>query len=330
MNSSAFSKGEENMDLQYNLSNSSFLEFVEKELFASGRESEDVSLISERLLIDGFHINFDVIDGQDLVLNVSSKNSEEKRVLNVHSIILRSKSDFFNCFLSKRWNNERKISIRLPLPRCITYFENIIHYLYGSDLKLSIGNVWIYYCLADYYLIPCLKSLCCRFWLKFLECKNKLADDNTKIEKNSIVNSNLSDIELVNIIKYTENPLKRLAARCLMIRYGNLLQKKRLLNSQLRTLSSDVFASMLTSTNEFFNEEELLKLALYWLTLQSKIKKLSTGVVEDVLSKIRYDLLSKECLKKLSENLSIKYHFARSKVLKICVINACKRKKKFT
>ena len=108
----------------------------------------------------------------DVILEVGS--GDEQARLKAHKVVLCAASPFFYNALKSDMKEKKEGLIRLE-ETSKAVMEEVLKYLYTGHVDINDGNVFDLLAVADYFLIPSLKTLCVRVLLQALSLSSCIA-----------------------------------------------------------------------------------------------------------------------------------------------------------
>ena len=93
----------------------------------------------------------------DFVLRVKGTHLE----FHLHKVIVASQSEYFNAMFSGRWKESVSNTCELELEEPLTeVMEGFINFMYTGKVSMTLRDFWLYFILADRYLVNSLREAC--------------------------------------------------------------------------------------------------------------------------------------------------------------------------
>lgn len=221
----------------------------------------------------------------------------------LHRVILASRSEFFkSVFTGKGRKETSPSSVDLEID---DHFEKVLEpflkFFYGFPVDISKENMWLYYFLAEQYMVDDLSKVCAAYLRENLGITKRKRGDTMALDPSN----SFSVQEVVDVYEQFKNDhVKTLAASNLMARLDGMPPDLWL------SLSKECVCAILNSETSVLSEKDLFLRAVAWLkqggdlnlsssqsikpevSLSSSQETLRTQA-ETVLSSIRYCHMSK-------------------------------------
>ena len=221
---------------------------------------------------------FNKPDMSDLKLNINDSSLE----FYVHRIILSSRSEYFKkMFTGDGWRESKCSTVDLTVEEEYEpVFENFLKFMYGFPIDICKENMWLYYYLADEYLVEDLTRACAAYSRENLQVtKRRLASRSDTGASAMDASTCFTPAEVADIFNtFTVDVVKTYAASNLFARFDAIDIDLWL------TFGKELVCAILNSGICLVSEQDLFVKAIAWLRHDEN----RADDAEDVLSAIRF------------------------------------------
>lgn len=161
----------------------------------------------------------------DFTLKIKSSGEEYR----LHKIILSSLSGFFRGLFANEWAETKKGVCELDVePECLEVFPQFLQFFYTGKAEMDIRTFWLFFILADKYIVQTLATVCHDFVTRSLLVNVDRSSIRKEMKNNCYIN-NIADTyevtvsfrvdEIVDIFEiFEDDGVRRACAGNLMAR----------------------------------------------------------------------------------------------------------------